>query len=79
VSDHGPTGQELRLPQDGASGSGHLGDCERRRSGDEKSITDHPGYSLVGRGGGPIGGFGLSQRRDQNLRTREVQERWSRE
>lgn len=28
MSDNGAPGQELRLPQDGTGGSGHLGKCE---------------------------------------------------
>lgn len=30
MSDKGATGQELRLPQDGTGGSGHLGECEEK-------------------------------------------------
>lgn len=75
VSDGGSPGQELRLPQHGTGGSGHVGDCEGGgRSEIKRPGTSHPGQLLVKGRGGPMA-IRLAQRHDQNLRigTRELQ------
>lgn len=73
VSDNGAPGQELRLPQDGTGGSGHLGECEEEEEGvdvkrDQAQITrDNRWWKGTG-GYKSNGGFRLAQRQDQNLR-----------
>jgi hypothetical protein len=73
VSDNGAASQELRLPQDGTGGSGHLGKCEE----EEERVDKKRGQAQItrnnrwweGTGGYKSnGGFRLAQRRDQNLR-----------